>query len=159
MARKTLFELPVFGWLIDAVGAYPVERGSSDRRALRRTVDLLVAGAAILIFPEGTRGAGRDVAEFQRGFRLIVERAHVPVLPVGIYGSHRMLPKRALFPRPTPLSLQIGRLIWPDEALSLGAEGLRQQVRALVHRAAARCGGPLPSESSGLPVPPGAPHG
>ena len=58
MAKKELFEVPVLGPAIRALGAYPVDRQGSATAAIRRSLAVLEAGGAIGIFPEGTRNRG-----------------------------------------------------------------------------------------------------
>ncbi|HTA38043.1 MAG TPA: lysophospholipid acyltransferase family protein, partial [Candidatus Acidoferrales bacterium] len=55
MAKKELFDIPILGPAIAAVGAYPVDRKGSARSAIKKSLEVLKAGGAVGIFPEGTR--------------------------------------------------------------------------------------------------------
>ena len=55
MAKRELFGVPVLGWIVRRIGAFPVDRRRADRAALRRAEAALAQGIAIGIFPEGTR--------------------------------------------------------------------------------------------------------
>ncbi|HEX6989754.1 MAG TPA: lysophospholipid acyltransferase family protein, partial [Bacillota bacterium] len=55
MAKEELFRYPVLGTLLAKVGAFPVRRGTPDRRALKTALDLLASGKVVGLFPEGTR--------------------------------------------------------------------------------------------------------
>jgi hypothetical protein len=55
--------------------------------------DELRAGRAVVLFPEGTRGRNGELGSFHRGALVLAERAGVPVVPVGIGGTDRLLPK------------------------------------------------------------------
>jgi 1-acyl-sn-glycerol-3-phosphate acyltransferase len=68
MAKAELFEVPGLGAVLPLVGSYPVHRGSGDRAAVRRTLDLLAAGEAVTIFPEGTRREPGDLGGAEPGF-------------------------------------------------------------------------------------------
>ena len=57
MAKTELFRIPGFGALIRRLNAHPVDRSGSDSAALRLALRLLGDGRAVLVFPEGTRGA------------------------------------------------------------------------------------------------------
>src|SRR5947209_3452308 len=60
MAKKELFAVPGLRQLIRTFGAFPIDRGSADRAALRYAVNAVDEGFALLMFPEGTRsGTGR----------------------------------------------------------------------------------------------------
>ena len=60
MAKKELFEIPVLGPVIRAVGTYPVDRQGSARAAIKRSLAVLDDGGAVGIFPEGTRNLTGD---------------------------------------------------------------------------------------------------
>src|SRR5579864_2900572 len=70
MAKRQLFEIPVLGSLISAVGAYPVDREGSATAAVKRSVEVLRRGGAIGIFPEGTRNL-EGTAEARTGVALL----------------------------------------------------------------------------------------
>ncbi len=67
MARSTLFHQPAFAWLIRSLNAVPVERGTADMAAMRRSIGVLQRGHALLVFPEGTRTADGSIGPFQHG--------------------------------------------------------------------------------------------
>ncbi|MCR5262885.1 MAG: 1-acyl-sn-glycerol-3-phosphate acyltransferase, partial [Clostridiales bacterium] len=70
--------------LITSLGAYPVNRGASDVRAIRKTVDILGNGECVCIFPQGTRytGVKPNASQTRSGVGMIAFRSKVPVLPV-----------------------------------------------------------------------------
>lgn len=86
MAKKELFRVPVFGQLIRALGAYPVDRGGADVGAIRHTIHMLENGVTVGMFPQGHRHNGEDPRKTQvkPGAAMIALRAGVPVLPVYI---------------------------------------------------------------------------
>ncbi|MDQ2732741.1 MAG: 1-acyl-sn-glycerol-3-phosphate acyltransferase, partial [Armatimonadota bacterium] len=83
MAKAELFKVPFFGASIPRVGAYPVKRGSPDRAAVKRTLDLLAAGEIVSIFPEGTRRPPGELAEAESGFGWLVYKSRATVVPMG----------------------------------------------------------------------------
>jgi 1-acyl-sn-glycerol-3-phosphate acyltransferase len=99
MAWKRLFAVPVFGWWIRRLRAFPVDIDGSDPGAIRETVRLLRAGEAVMIFPEGGRTMDGDLQPFKLGaFRIAV--AHdTPVLPVSIAGGWESWPPGRRLPR------------------------------------------------------------
>ncbi len=86
MAKRELFEIPVLGPLIAAVGAYPVDREGSARAAIKRSVEILHQGGCIGIFPEGGRNVHGD-KEIRTGVALLASLAKAPVTPAYIDGS------------------------------------------------------------------------
>ncbi|MGE9295960.1 MAG: AMP-binding protein [Puniceicoccales bacterium] len=89
MGNDTLQTKPVIGWLLRLAGVVPVSPQKA-RSAIRRAVECLDDGEAVVIFPEGHLTRNGAVASFQEGFRLIARKAQSPVVPVyldGLWGS------------------------------------------------------------------------
>lgn len=92
MAKEELFR-GIFGKIIRSLGAFPVRRGETDTESIRKSIEFLNEGRALLVFPEGTRGDGKHLLPINRGVAMLAKRTGVPVVPVGIVGSHLILPK------------------------------------------------------------------
>ena len=88
MAKKELFEIPVLGAVIRALGAYAVDRRGSATAAIKRSLEVLEAGGAVGIFPEGTRNRSGDVVP-QTGVALLAALAGAPVVPASVRGTDR----------------------------------------------------------------------
>ena len=76
----------------------PVNRGTPDRTALRRALEVLGGGGVLGVFPEGTRGEGR-LESVQHGIGYLALRAGCPVVPVVCLGTAEALPKGRVLPR------------------------------------------------------------
>jgi 1-acyl-sn-glycerol-3-phosphate acyltransferase len=88
----------------------PLRRQRIDRHALDTLRQrLLEDDLVLMIFPEGTRGDGNAIATFKAGIGMLVAGTDVPVVPCRLRGCEKALPKGHCLPRPTPLSLTIGR--------------------------------------------------
>lgn len=120
MAKKELMSVPLLGWLITALGAYPIDRGGNDVAAVRKTIELLKSGESVIMFPQGTRYKGVDPAgtKFRNGCAMIAVRAGTPVLPIYIEtkGYRVRLLRR--------VTVKIGKPIPCDEII--GAENDRE---------------------------------
>ena len=90
MAKAELFRHWVPRLVLESWrGAFPVQRGTADVRAVRDALALLQAGAAVVLFPEGTRRP--DVLERpHRGIGYLAARAACPILPVGLVGTEAL---------------------------------------------------------------------
>lgn len=108
MAKDTLWKVPWFGRVLEELGAFPVHRGSVDRPALRRTMEVIAAGDGVVIFPEGTRRSGPVVERLFDGVAYVACRQGVPIVPVGIGGSEEAMPKGTRVPRRMPIDLVVG---------------------------------------------------
>jgi 1-acyl-sn-glycerol-3-phosphate acyltransferase len=93
MAKAELFWFPL-SWVLDAAGAFKVDRGRGDREAMQTAVELARAGNVIAMFPEGTRRRKglrkRYVPQAHTGAARIALEAGVPLVPVGIKGTDRL---------------------------------------------------------------------
>lgn len=98
VARKSLFVNPVFGGLIRACRAIPLDRDEADLAAVRRALATLAEGRKLLIFPEGTRSADGVLLPAKAGAGLLALRSGVPVVPVRIRGARDVLPRGAALP-------------------------------------------------------------
>ncbi len=86
MAKTELFRIPVFGALIRALGAFPIDRSRGDVGAIKQAAALLRGGAVLGIFPEGTRnkdGKGKP----QLGIALLASRTGATVVPAYVSGT------------------------------------------------------------------------
>ena len=90
MAKKEAFDLPVLPWILRLTGTFPVDRGKSDRAAIRRALAALEHGIAVGIFPEGTRSKVFAMQKAHAGAGLIALSSGAKVQPVAITGTERL---------------------------------------------------------------------
>ncbi len=94
MAKEELFKVPVLGWIVNRLGAFPVKRGQGDIGAIRKSLAVLKEGHVLGIFPEGTRSKSGDIQEALAGIALIMEKSKAPILPVKIFGTQGLLTQK-----------------------------------------------------------------
>lgn len=109
MAKSEYFAKPRTGWIFVAYHSFPVVRHTADRAALRRTFDLLKAGAAIVLYPEGTRVDAGVLSVPEPGAGFIAQRSGCAVLPVALTGTPECLPKGSRWPRRVPVKVRYGK--------------------------------------------------
>lgn len=124
LARSSLYTFKPFGFIITALDAVPIDREASAVTAMKTVIKRLEDGAAVIIFPEGTRTATGRLGELKSGFALIAKKAKVPIVPVAIVGAWECWPKTRLVPRPGRIRLEFGRLIQPEEIAALDDRAL-----------------------------------
>ncbi len=122
MARSSLFRYRFFGWFLRNSLVVPIDRDRGDIGALRRGLELLRAGAALGIFPEGTRTPDGRLQPARGGVGFMVARSGAPVVPVYIEGSYRAWPRHRRRPRPARITVRIGRPIPPEEVAAFGKD-------------------------------------
>jgi 1-acyl-sn-glycerol-3-phosphate acyltransferase len=108
LARESLFELPLLGSLLRHVNVVPVDRDGGGAAGLRAILNRLLAGQAILLFPEGTRSPDGGLQPARSGIGLIVVRSAAPVIPVRIFGSFAAWGRSRRFPRPVRIDIRYG---------------------------------------------------
>jgi 1-acyl-sn-glycerol-3-phosphate acyltransferase len=129
MARSTLF-LPLLGWFIRSVGAFPIQRDGMGASGMKETLRRLREGGIVTLFPEGTRSPDGKLGPLKPGIAVLVERVGVPVVPAGVAGMFEIWPKSRPFPVPNPIRVHYGRPIFPAELAGLDAEAITALIRA-----------------------------
>jgi len=101
LAWSAAFRWPVVGRCLTWFGAWPLALEGSDPKAIRRSLQWLRDGGAVVIFPEGGRSTATGSLErFKAGAVRLALEAQVPILPVTIKGGNRVWPRGWRFPRP-----------------------------------------------------------
>jgi 1-acyl-sn-glycerol-3-phosphate acyltransferase len=106
MAKSELFAIPIVGWLLNCLGAFPVRRGESDAESTRTALALLERGEVVVIFPEGTRVTRGSLGRPRRGVGRLALQSGKPVVPVAVTGSEHA--RRGALIRPVKVHLRFG---------------------------------------------------
>lgn len=114
-ARRTLFKKGI-GWLFKRLCMLGVDRDKgNDFQTIRQVLDLLNKGQMVIMFPEGTRSTTGDLQQGKKGIGLFVVKAHVPVVPVRIFGTFQAWPKGKILPSFKPrLQIVFGKPLMPN---------------------------------------------
>ena len=129
MGKHTLWAKEPGRWILTQLGGFPVTRGTVDRDALQRCLDVVNAGEPLVLYPEGTRLSGPNIGNLFDGVAYVATKSQVPIIPVGIAGSERAMAKGSKFIRPVKVHLEIGPPIMPPVALDGG-----RVSRDIMHR-------------------------
>jgi len=133
MAKQELFDIPVFGFLIRAVGAFPVKRGTADRGALKKALELLNEGRVVCIFPEGARSQDNNLQPPELGFAMIALKSRVPVVPTALVGTERSLSPKSPFFRFGRIKIMYGNpMTFEDLYDKSGRESLEEVGRRVM---------------------------
>lgn len=95
MAKKELFKIPLFGWILNSIGAISIDRGNRGRAysSIKKAVKKIREGATVLVFPEGTRSVDGKLLPFNKGGFFLASLSRVPILPIVIQGTNKIMPK------------------------------------------------------------------
>jgi 1-acyl-sn-glycerol-3-phosphate acyltransferase len=106
VARKSLANSRLLGFVMRECGAVLIDRGAGDRGAMRVMVEHLRRGDLVTIFPEGTRTIDGRVGLFKGGALLAARKAGAPIVPASIRGSYAIWPRSRRFPGPGRLAVR-----------------------------------------------------
>lgn len=91
IAKKELFRIPVFGWFIKKMNAFPVDREIADAGALKNALKILESGNILLVFPEGTRYKPGKIRKLKNGSAMLSIASNSPVVPVAVINSDKLI--------------------------------------------------------------------
>jgi 1-acyl-sn-glycerol-3-phosphate acyltransferase len=131
MAKEELFQVPILKQAIKLYGAYPVKRGAGDRGALRAALQALNEGWLVGVFLEGTRTPDARIHDPKLGAAMIAAKAQVPLLPISLWGTQKILRKASPFPRSVPVTIRIDKPIAPPQSIQ------REELVAITQKCAA----------------------
>lgn len=108
MAKQELFDLPLAGRLLDALGVIPVDRGSGSGAPLRQAARALDAGELVVILPQGTIPRAEaffdPILTGRPGIARLAATTGAPVVPIGLWGTEKVWPRNASLPSVDPTS-------------------------------------------------------
>ena len=89
MGKRELFETPVIGFALRAIGAFPVRRGEVDRGALQMALAVIAAGQPLGFFPEGHRSESGQLIRGRPGIAYVAQHSGAPIVPLAVSGTRR----------------------------------------------------------------------
>lgn len=135
LAKTGLFGIPFLGWYIRSVGYIPVDRSDprKARAALRSALEGADRGFSLVVFPEGTRSREGSIEEFKGGAVFLARESGLPLVPVAVVNSGRLMPSGKLRTDPGIIDLRIGEPVIAEETglTRALADQIRQRVRRL----------------------------
>lgn len=133
LARKTLFDNPKLSWLIRSLNAIPVDQEAGDMKSMRACIDVLKAGRALVLYPEGARTEDGHTADFAPGVMVLIKRARPLVVPSAIEGAFDVYPRGAGKPKAAGrITVAFGEPIPAQALLDMGAEAALTHLRDTV---------------------------
>ncbi len=112
LARRTLLDLPLLGWVLPKLNVIPVNQEGVDRSAIKAVIRVLQAGNGVLVFPEGSRTLDGTLQPAEPGMGLVIAKTLAPVVPMRIFGAREALPRSGGRLRFVPITVVIGEPIF-----------------------------------------------
>ena len=98
ITKKEIFKNTFVSFILKSVNAFSVDRENVDILAFKKAINILREEKVLGIFPEGTRSSNGELQELKLGVIKIAMKTGVPILPVGIIGTHKIYPRGIKFP-------------------------------------------------------------
>lgn len=132
MAKQSLSRFPVFGSAMSAMGMLFVDRSDKEKAwaSIRAAAETLAEGKAVLVFPEGTRSRDGDLLPFKKGGFVLAIESGLPILPIGIAGTGKVLPPGWVIEGTSPAVLAVGEPI--ETAGKTDVEALMAETREAI---------------------------
>ena len=124
MAKRELFERRWQAWLLNSLGAFPIDRGAGDQHAMSTARAILERGDCVVVFPEGTRVRPGPLGHPHRGVGRLALQTGARVVPVAVMGTEDV--RRGWRIRPRKVTLRCGRPLGfpivehPSQSIALG---------------------------------------
>jgi 1-acyl-sn-glycerol-3-phosphate acyltransferase len=135
LAARELHAIPLLGRFMAGMGSSPITRGAADHEALAKVARWLAAGDSVVVFAEG-RISGEGFLPLQPGVAVMSLRTQVPILPVAIRGSDKVLGLGARWPRRHKIVVRFGAPIVPPPPRP--GRKVKAEVSALLDQVAGR---------------------
>jgi len=109
IAKKELFRIPLFGWAMAAAGTIKVDRSNREKaiKSIEQAGESIRNGVSVILFPEGTRSDDGEIHAFKKGAFVLATKSGVPVVPISISGTRRILEKHSLKLNPGTVKIVI----------------------------------------------------
>ena len=136
IAKRELLWVPFFGWAMWAGKHITVDRadGAGARKSLLKASQRIANGISVVVFPEGTRSSDGRLLPFKRGGFLLAAQARVPIVPVTIRGSGKILSKGDWRARPGDVEVHIGNPIMTTGHRPGSLRDLATEVQRIVEQ-------------------------
>jgi 1-acyl-sn-glycerol-3-phosphate acyltransferase len=136
LVKKELRWIPIFGWALSATGHIYVDRKDREKafQSIRQAAQRVREGKNVLVFTEGTRGDGTDLLPFKKGGFILAIESQVPILPIAVVGTERILPKKGFRVMPGKVRMVVGGPILTQGYTYESRDALIGEVRRAIEK-------------------------
>ncbi len=134
LAKAELFKIPLFGLAMKRVGYIPIDRSDfrSAIKSLKKAAETIRKGTSVVIFPEGTRSMNGQIRSFKKGGFIMAIDSKVPIVPVIVHGTRKIMPKTTLRIQPNNVLIDIKKPIRTADFTRKEKDQLMSHVRNLI---------------------------
>lgn len=140
LAKEELFRIPIFGRSMRSAGYISIDRSNrkSAFKSLAKAAEMIRGGTSVMIFPEGTRSSDGQLLSFKKGGFVLAVDAGVPIVPIMISGTHKIMPKGRLLISRQRVRIDVGKTIQSSEFTRKTKDDLMTHVRAAMSEASSK---------------------
>jgi 1-acyl-sn-glycerol-3-phosphate acyltransferase len=134
LAKVELFKIPIFGHAMKRAGYISIDRSNKESaiQSLKQAATIIKKGASVIIFPEGTRSRNQNVQPFKKGGFVLAVDSGVPIVPVILHGTWKIMPKNQMVIEPGHVSVEIKKPIESSEYSRETKDFLMEKVRNVI---------------------------
>jgi len=136
LARDSIFRVPILAAILRSWEVVPVDRDGGTGRGLKRILQRLDDGGAVILFPEGTRSRHGDLNPARSGIGLTVIKSGAPVVPVRVFGTRAALGPHHILPRPCPVAVKYGQPMNFEALRAEAANCSKQRIKEIYQQIA-----------------------
>jgi len=136
LARESLFRFPIMGSVLRSWKVVPVDRDGGGARGLKAILDRLLAGGAIILFPEGTRTKDGKLQPARSGIGLTVIKSTAPVVPARVFGTYEAYGRHLKIPRPRRVIVKYGEPMLFEKLRAEAKTCDKQRLKAIYQEVA-----------------------
>ena len=136
LAKKELFSIPFFGWVMAAAGYVSVDREGTRKtvEAMNEAAQKIREGMSVVIFPEGSRSPDGSIQPFKKGGFTLAIKSKVPIIPISIIGSREIMPKGKLTVTSGEIRIRIDHPIETQNYSLKDRKSLMEKVRQTISK-------------------------
>jgi 1-acyl-sn-glycerol-3-phosphate acyltransferase len=134
MAKKELYNIPLFGWALYASGTIRIDRTNRSRAisSMNSALDKIKKGVSVVVFPEGTRSEDGKIRDFKKGGFVLAIKGEIPIIPISISGSRFILRKHSNRIHPGNIKIVINDPVYTNDYSYRERETLNEYVRNII---------------------------
>jgi len=136
VAKASLFRIPFVGWSMKAAGYIGVDRSNRKKayQSFLATIEKVKQGYSVVIFPEGTRSENGTIGPFKKGGHLLAVRSQVPMVPVTLVGTGKIIKKKSMVINPGPIRIILSPPIYLENSSAHAGEDTLESIRKTICR-------------------------
>ncbi|MBQ8270457.1 MAG: 1-acyl-sn-glycerol-3-phosphate acyltransferase [Bacteroidaceae bacterium] len=132
MMKESLRKVPLLGKACADTDHIFVDRKTPQKDILRKALKILKSGKSMSIFPEGTRCRNGKMGRFKKGAFVVANMSQLPVVPVAIQGSYKIMPPGSIFLHWSPITLTFHEPILSKSRDSENVDYLMETSHAVI---------------------------